>query len=73
MIHATVVCENVTERDNLVKELKKLPGVTVNDCILAVAIDFDAPDYCTDLEIERITTRLIDLVESVNIHGVVIS
>ena len=73
MINATAVCENKAEKEKLVNELKKLPGVTVDDCVLAVSVEFQAPDYCTDIEIERITIRLIDLIEAIEIHGFVIS
>ena len=73
MIHATMVCNSFSQREKIERELKPLQGVTVHACSLAIGVDYEAPDTATDVEIDHTTARLLDIVESVEIHGVVIS
>ena len=73
MINATVLCKTPDEKEKIVKELKAIQGVQVDVCMLAIAIEYDAPDTATELEIEHNTARLLDIVEGVETHGIVIS
>ena len=73
MIHATMLCKTFSEREKIERELKPLQGVTVHACSLAIGVDYDAPDTATEVEIDHTTARLLDIVESVEVHGVVIS
>lgn len=68
-----MLCKTFSEREKIERELKPLQGVTVHACSLAIGIDYEAPDTATDVEIDHTTARLLDIVESVDIHGVVIS
>lgn len=73
MINATVLCKTLDEKERIVKELKSIRGVQVEDCVLAIAIEYNAPDTATDIEIEHTTARLLDIIEAVETHGIVIS
>lgn len=73
MIDATVVCKTFAERQEVEEKLKGIPGVAVHPCSLALAIEYEAPDTATDSEINHTTARLLDIIESVETHGVVIS
>lgn len=73
MIHATMVCKTFSQREKIERELKALQGVTFYTCSLAIGVDYEAPDTATDVEIDHTTARLLDIVESVETHGVVIS
>lgn len=72
-ITATVLCESVSEAVHIASLLKTLPGVTVSESALALGVDFTPTDTMSDSEEHRTIARLIDIVESVRIHGIVIA
>lgn len=72
-ITATVLCESVSEAVRIASLLKTLPGVTVSESSLALGVDFTPTDTMSDSEEHRTIARLIDIIESVKIHGIVIA
>ena len=73
MLNATLLCKTQDEKERIVKELNIMKDVHIDVCMLAIAIEYEASDTSSDLEIERTTARLLDIIESVETHGVVIS
>lgn len=72
-ISATVLCQNHLEEEAVASMLKPIPGVTINESDLAIGIDFEPLDTMSESDEVRSIARLIDIVESVTVHGIVIS
>ena len=72
-ISATVVCKSVSEEVDIASKLKLIPGVTINESCLAIGIEFEPLDTMNEVDEMRSIVRLTDIVESVEIHGIVIS
>ena len=71
-ISATILCETMEQEEKIASQLKALPGVTVRESTLAIAVDFAPTDTMSISEENRSVARLIDIVESVTVHGIVV-
>lgn len=72
-ISATALCKSFSEEMEIAAKLKAIPGVSVIESELAIRIDFEPTDVMTDAEEMMAIAHLIDIVESVEIHGIVLS
>ena len=70
-ISATALCKTPDETANLAQQLKAIPGVTIFQSTLSIRIEFAPTDVMTIREENRAMARIIDLVEAVEVHGIV--
>lgn len=72
-VSATALCKSFSEEMEVATKLKGIPGVTIIESELAIRIDFEPTDTMTDAEEMMALAYLIDIVESVEIHGIALS
>ena len=70
-ISATALCKTPDETANLAQQLKAIPGVTIFQSTLSIRIDFAPTDVMSIREENWAVARIIDLVEAVELHGIV--
>lgn len=73
MMTGTVLCQNREQEKEVAAKLSAIEGVNISESELAIAIDFAPTETMTSLEENRALSILIDLIESVKVHGLVIS
>lgn len=69
LLTGLMVCKDEYELDTILKRLKEVrqAKVYVNDC--TIAVDYVPSDTETAFEEEEAIARLLDIIESVQIHG----
>ena len=68
-LSGSMSCKTQEEFDSVFGKLSGLP-VEIATFDLDIAVDYESKDTQTDREIETIVTRLLDIIESVETHGV---
>lgn len=73
ILNGTVLCANEEDEQELAAKLRTISGVTISESELSIAIDFSPTDTMSSYEENRSLLLLIDLIENVKVHGLVIS
>ena len=68
-ISGTMACKSQDEFDSIFGKLSGLP-VDIATFGLDIAVEYEPKDTQTEQESEHIVARLIDIIESVDTHGI---
>lgn len=68
-ISGTMACKSEEEFDSIFGKLSSLP-VEIATFDLDIAVEYAPADTQTEQEIKMISARLVDIIESVNTHGI---
>lgn len=69
MLSGLMICDNEYEFESVLKRLAEIRNAKVTTNDLSITIDYEPLDTESELEEQENIARLIDIIESVELHG----
>lgn len=69
MLSGLMICDNEYELESVIKRLAEIRNAKVTTNDLSISIDYEPLDTESELEEQENIARLIDIIESVELHG----
>lgn len=69
MLSGLMICDNEYEFESVLKRLAEIRNAKVTTNDLSISIDYEPLDTESELEEQENIARLIDIIESVELHG----
>lgn len=69
MLSGLMICDNEYEFESVLKRLAEIRNAKVTTNGLSISIDYEPLDTESELEEQENIARLIDIIESVELHG----
>lgn len=69
MLSGLMICDNDYEYESILKRIAEVRNAKVTTNDLSIAVDYMPLDTESELEEQENVARLIDIIESVELHG----